>query len=93
MTFNAAVLATLARSPFRAICPAHAVARDPELLTFLTMWNYEEFFHSQMIIRLMKECGVELESPQDRTTNVRKNARLKAKVEDFAQTMMAKLVP
>jgi rubrerythrin len=69
------------------------VARDPELLTFLTMWNYEEFFHSQMIIRLMKECGVELESPQERTKNVRKNARLKAKIEDFAQTMMAKFTP
>jgi rubrerythrin len=69
------------------------VARDPELLTFLTMWNYEEFFHSQMIIRLMQECGVQLESPQERTTKVRKNARLKAKVEDFAQTMMAKLTP
>lgn len=69
------------------------VARDPELLTFLTMWNYEEFFHSQMIIRLMQECGVKLESPQERTQNVRKNARLKAKIEDFAQTMMAKLTP
>ncbi|HUS32017.1 MAG TPA: ferritin-like domain-containing protein [Kofleriaceae bacterium] len=69
------------------------VARDPELLTFLTMWNYEEFFHSQMIIRLLQECGVKLESAQDRTTNVRKNARLKAKIEDFAQTMMAKVTP
>jgi rubrerythrin len=69
------------------------VARDPDLLTFLTMWNYEEYFHSHAITRLMEECGVKLESATERSTNVRKNARLKAKVEDFAQTMMAKVVP
>ena len=34
------------------------VARDPELLTFLTMWNYEEYFHSYAITRLLEECGV-----------------------------------
>ena len=69
------------------------VARDPDLLTFLTMWNYEEYFHSHAITRLMEECGVKLESATERSTNVRKNARLKAKVEDFLQTMMAKVVP
>ncbi len=69
------------------------VARDPELLTFLTMWNYEEYFHSHAITRLMQECGVPMEPPQDRSTRVRANARLKAKLEDFAQTLMAKLVP
>jgi len=69
------------------------VARDPDLLTFLTMWNYEEYFHSHAIVRLMRECGVEVDNPTDRSTQVRANARLKAKVEDFAQTMMAKLMP
>src|SRR4051812_5572409 len=69
------------------------VARDPELLTFLTMWNYEEYFHSHAITRLMVECGVKLESATERSSNVRKNARLKAKLEDFAQTMMAKVTP
>jgi hypothetical protein len=29
------------------------VARDPDLLTFLTMWNYEEYFHSHAITRLL----------------------------------------
>src|SRR3954468_20828675 len=61
------------------------VARDPELLTFLTMWNYEEYFHSHAIIRLMNECGVKVEDPQDRSTKVRAGARFKAKFEDFAQ--------
>jgi len=69
------------------------VARDPDLLTFLTMWNYEEYFHSHAIARLLKECGVALDDPTTRSTKVRANARVKAKIEDFAQTMMAKLTP
>jgi rubrerythrin len=69
------------------------VARDPELLTFLTMWNYEEYFHSHAITRFMKECGVKLESATERGQKVRQNARFKAKFEDFVQTMMAKVVP
>ncbi len=69
------------------------VARDPELLTFLTMWNYEEYFHSHAITRLMQECGVEVEPATERSTRVRAGARLKAKLEDFAQTVMAKVMP
>jgi rubrerythrin len=69
------------------------VARDPELLTFLTMWNYEEYFHSYALTRLLTECGVEVESATDRSTKVRSGARLKARVEDVAQTMIAKFLP
>ncbi len=69
------------------------VARDPELLTFLTMWNYEEYFHSHAITRLMEECGVKIESATERSTKVRAGARFKAKLEDFLQTMIAKAMP
>ena len=69
------------------------VARDPELLTFLTMWNYEEYFHSHAITRLMQECGVNIENATDRSTKVRAGARFKAKFEDFAQQLMAKTMP
>jgi rubrerythrin len=69
------------------------VARDPELLTFLTMWNYEEYFHSHAITRLMTECGVKVDNAQERSTKIRANARFKAKFEDFGQSMMAKFVP
>ena len=69
------------------------VARDPELLTFLTMWNYEEYFHSHAITRLMTECGVKVDNAQERSTKIRANARFKAKFEDFGQAMMAKFVP
>ncbi|MFT3699882.1 MAG: hypothetical protein QM831_42455 [Kofleriaceae bacterium] len=69
------------------------VVRDPELLTFLTMWNYEEYFHSHAITRIMQECGVGVANATDRSTNVRKNARFKAKLEDFLQGLIAKFMP
>jgi rubrerythrin len=69
------------------------VARDPELLTFLTMWNYEEYFHSYAITHFLKECGVDIESATDRAQKVRAGARFKAKFEDFAQGMIAKTMP
>src|SRR5882762_1123839 len=53
------------------------VSRDPELLTFLTMWNYEEYFHSYALIRLLTECGVAVEPPADRARKVRASARFK----------------
>jgi len=69
------------------------VARDPELLTFLTMWNYEEYFHSHAITRLLEECGVKIENATERSTKVRAGARFKAKFEDFGQTLIAKAMP
>ena len=69
------------------------VARDPELLTFLTMWNYEEYFHSYAITHFLKECGVDVESATERATKVRAGARFKAKFEDFVQSMIAKAMP
>jgi len=69
------------------------VSRDPELLTFLTMWNYEEYFHSYALTRLLTECGVPVENAIDRSTKIRAGARFKAKFEDFGQTLIAKLMP
>ena len=69
------------------------VARDPELLTFLTMWNYEEYFHSYAITHALTSCGVNVESATDRASNVRAGARFKAKFEDFGQSMIATLAP
>ena len=69
------------------------VSRDPELLTFLTIWNYEEYFHSYAITRLLHECGVEAPTAQERAAAVRSNARFKAKFEDFGQGMIAKALP
>src|SRR5262245_30649163 len=69
------------------------VARDPELLTFLTMWNYEEYFHSVALTRLLTECNVPVETSTDRSVKIRAGARFKAKFEEFGQTMIAKLFP
>lgn len=69
------------------------VSRDPELLTFLTMWNYEEYFHSYAITRLMKECGVHVESATERAQKIRAGARFKAKLEDAMQVAISKMMP
>ncbi|MEO7732155.1 MAG: acyl-ACP desaturase [Kofleriaceae bacterium] len=69
------------------------VVRDPELLTFLTMWNYEEYFHSYALTRLLTECGVPVEDATERSTKIRAGARFKAKFEDYTQTAIAKLMP
>lgn len=69
------------------------VARDPELLTFLTMWNYEEYFHSHAISRFLRECGVEVPPPMKRATSLRARARVRARVEDFVQQTLAKTMP
>jgi rubrerythrin len=69
------------------------VVRDPELLTFLTMWNYEEYFHSYALTRMLTECGVAVDSPTDRSLKIRAAARFKARFEDATQTLIAKLVP
>ena len=69
------------------------VARDPELLTFLTMWNYEEYFHSYAITYALEQCGVDVQSATERSTHVRAGARFKAKFEDFGQSMIARAAP
>src|SRR3954463_11411182 len=69
------------------------VSRDPELLTFLTMWNYEEYFHSYALTRLLTECGVPVESATERSTKIRAGARFKARLEDLGQTLIARLMP
>jgi hypothetical protein len=57
------------------------------------MWNYEEYFHSYALTRLLTECGVPVDSPTTRSTKIRAGARFKARVEDFAQTTIAKVMP
>jgi len=69
------------------------VARDPELLTFLTMWNYEEYFHSHAISRLLSACGADPPPPMRRATGLRARARLRARIEDMVQTTLARTMP
>lgn len=69
------------------------VVRQPELLAFLTVWNYEEFFHAQAITRFLTEIGQAAPPAQERSTQVRRTAQLRAKVEDLVQMTMSRTVP
>ena len=69
------------------------VSRTPEFLTFLTLWNYEEYFHSQAITRLLEECGVDVAAATARSAEVRGQARLKAQLEDGLQRAIAAVAP
>lgn len=66
-------------------------AQDPDTLAFATIWNYEEYFHSHALARVLAECGYPL--AQSRSIEVRANVRLRAKIEDAAQRVMARLFP
>lgn len=68
-------------------------ARDPELLTFLTLWNYEEFFHGHALAKLLEVCGTPQRAACDRAATVRAQARIKATIEDWIQRALAKAMP
>ncbi len=69
------------------------VARAPELLTFLTIWNYEEFFHAQAITRFLTEVGHAVPAASERSASVRGTAQLRATVEDWVQQTIAATMP
>lgn len=65
--------------------------REPDALAFLTLWNYEEFFHGYAIARLLEACGAPL--GRDRLTRVRMSAQLAARLEDMFQTAISRFLP
>ena len=36
---------------------ASGLADDPDVLGFLTIWSYEEYFHGEALARLLGACG------------------------------------
>lgn len=68
-------------------------AQQPDLLTFLTLWTYEEFFHSHALSELLKVCGGNGATAMERATRVRAQVRLRAVLEDGVQMAMARAVP
>lgn len=69
------------------------IARDPDLISFLTMWNYEEHFHAQAISRLLTECGSPVPPSGSRAAKLRAHARVRAKIEDAIQVNLARAMP
>lgn len=65
------------------------IVLEPETLAFLTMWNYEEYFHGEALSRLMAECGSPLE--KDRTARVRKAAQFSERLEAFVAGLVSKV--
>jgi rubrerythrin len=64
-------------------------ALEPEVIAFLSMWNYEEFFHGKVLAELLAVCGHPLE--ESRIALVRGGARLSEKVEAMMATLLSKL--
>jgi hypothetical protein len=55
------------------------LARDPDVLGFLSVWNYEEYFHGQALARLLQACGRPIETGRGQA--VRRSARLAERLE------------
>jgi hypothetical protein len=64
-------------------------ARDHDLLGFLTLWNYEEYFHGLAMARFLKAVGVEVRSSEE----VHANSRFRARVEEAVELAIAKTMP
>lgn len=67
------------------------VAEDSAAMTFLTIWNYEEFFHCHAVGKFLSVCGVDLET--ERRADVRTSAQFAAKAEAAFQWCLARVMP
>jgi len=64
-------------------------ALEPDVIAFLTMWNYEEFFHGKELTRLLEECGHGLE--RSRISLVRKKAGISERLEAAAANILSRI--
>lgn len=62
---------------------------DPEVIGFLSMWNYEEYFHGQALARLLLECGIDLE--KKRIAAVRKEASFRETLIGWGASLFSKI--
>lgn len=67
------------------------VSKDTEATAFLTMWNYEEFFHGWALSHLLKECGTPL--AKNRNAQVRMTSRISEAVLDFFGRVVSRILP
>ncbi|MBI3540702.1 MAG: ferritin-like domain-containing protein [Deltaproteobacteria bacterium] len=63
--------------------------QDPDVVAFLSMWNYEEYFHGEALARLMAECGHPLE--KERIAKVRKTAKVTEALESFGASLVSRI--
>ncbi len=62
-----------------------------DIVGFLTMWSYEEFFHARAIERLLDACG-HGDLLADAVA-IRSRVTLRSHVEEIAQTALARIAP
>lgn len=64
-------------------------ALESDVIAFLTMWNYEEFFHGKALAQLLEECGHGLE--QNRIASVRKSRSVSEILEGLGAVIISKI--
>src|SRR5690349_15021657 len=64
-------------------------ALEPDVIGFLSMWNYEEYFHGRALARLLKECGAPLD--ERRIESVRQSAKLTERIEALGAVVISKI--
>jgi hypothetical protein len=67
------------------------LSRDPDVLAFLSVWSYEEYFHGQALALLLEACGHPLDA--GRIDDVRRAARPAERLEALGTVLGARLFP
>ena len=67
------------------------IGKRDDALTFLTIWNYEEFFHAHAVAKLLRACGVPL--APDRREALRAGVDLRVKAEAAVQWCLGRVAP
>jgi rubrerythrin len=62
---------------------------DPDVIGFLSVWNYEEYFHGYALAKLLKVCGVDLED--ERIASLKRKSTFMNKVESLASKLISKI--
>jgi rubrerythrin len=64
---------------------------DPDVMSFLTIWNYEEFYHGQALAKLLEECGYPL--AERRIETVRRKALITETLKRLGAMVFSKGFP
>ncbi|MBI2082128.1 MAG: hypothetical protein HYT76_01030 [Deltaproteobacteria bacterium] len=67
------------------------ITDDPESIAFLSLWNYEEYFHGRVLSQLLSECGVPLAS--QRSSEVRNRSTFLEKIRATGSKLVSRLFP
>jgi len=63
---------------------------DPDVLAFLTIWNYEEFYHGHALAKLMEVCGAPI---QDNIAETRSKITWGERLGNWGSSVVSRLFP